>query len=375
MEKQILSGGTPQQSIEFLKKRKFFLIIPLLILPFLTMAFWALGGGKVAKQTTNEPSTKGFDMVLPSAQFKNNKEKDKMDIYQAIGKDTSIAKDGVSKSFIRAMGFDAQTKFRPDSVTTIKSANRSVINSSDLQSAKIEAKLAQLNRQLSQPQAEPNYTAENTNYSNQDIKRLKAMMMAMNNATAKDPQMDQLNNMLTKIQAIQNPELAKAETKKKKESDSAFRAIPAVIDGKQKVMNGGTVRLKLTDSIRLKGVLLPKGQLLFGACQVTNQRLLLNIQNIRVGKDILPADLTVFSLDGLPGIPAPEAELSGAAGDGADNALESMQFLSMDESLGSQAAAGGINAAKGLFSKKVKKIKVKLQDNFAVLLRDNSRKK
>ena len=140
-------------------------------------------------------------------------------------------------------------------------------------------------------------------------------------------------------------------------------------------MNGGTVRLKLTDSIKLKGVLLPKGQLLFGACQVTNQRLLLNIQNIRIGKDILPADLTVFSLDGLPGIPAPEAELSGAAGDGANNALEGMQFLSMDESLGAQAAAGGINAAKGLFSKKVKKIKVKLKDNFAVLLRDNTRKR
>ena len=93
------------------------------------------------------------------------------------------------------------------------------------------------------------------------------------------------------------------------------------------------------------------------------------------GKLILPADLTVFSLDGMPGIPAPEAELSGAAGDGANSAVENMQFLSMDQSLGSQAAAGGINAAKELFGKKVKKIKVKLQDNFAVLLRDNSRKR
>jgi hypothetical protein len=374
MEKQTHTGGALQQSPEFLKKRKFFLAIPLLILPFLTMAFWALGGGKVAKQTANEPSTKGFDMVLPSAQFKDNKEKDKMDIYQAVGKDTSTSKDGVSKSFIRAMGFDAQTKLRPDSVIATKASSGSVINSADLQSAKIEAKLAQLNRQLSQPQPEPNYMA-NAAYPDEDVKKLKAMMKAMDNNNAKDPQMDQLNNMLTKIQAIQNPELAKTETKKKKEIDSAFRAIPAVIDGKQKVMNGGTVRLKLTDSIRLRGVLLPKGQLLFGACQVTNQRLLLNIQNIRVGKDILPADLTVFSFDGMPGIPAPEAELSGAAGDGADNAVESMQFLSMDESLGSQAAAGGINAAKGLFSKKVKKIKVRLQDNFAVLLRDNSRKK
>jgi len=373
MEKQTL-GGTSQPSTEFLKKRKFFLVIPLLIVPFLTMAFWALGGGKVSGQATNTNTSKGFDMVLPAAQFKDSKANDKMEIYQAATKDTSKSKDGISKDFIRSMGFDAQTRLHPDSGTGIRSSAGPLINNADLQSAKIETKLAQLNRQLSQPQPEPNYMT-NADYPDQDVKKLKAMMKAMSNNNAKDPEMDQLNNMLTKIQAIQNPEMARAGTKKDNNNDSAFRAIPAVIDGKQKVMNGGTVRLKLTDSVKLRGVLLPKGQLLFGACQVTNQRLLLNIQNIRVGKDILPADLTVFSLDGLPGIPAPEAELTGAAGDGADNAVESMQFLSMDESLGSQAAAGGINAAKGLFSKKVKKIRVKLQDNFAVLLRDNSRKK
>lgn len=200
------------------------------------------------------------------------------------------------------------------------------------------------------------------------------MMKTMNSSGGNDPEMKQLSDMLTKIQAIQNPQSVKEKPQKKSE-DTAFKAIPAIIDGRQKVMNGGTVRLKLTDSVVLKGIMLPKGQLLFGACQVTNQRLLLNIQNIRIGKNILPADLTVFSLDGLPGIPAPEAELSGAAGDGANTAVESMQFLSMDQSLGTQAATGGINAAKELFGKKVKKIKVKLKDNFAVLLRDNTRKK
>jgi len=372
METQIQSGGMPQHSPEFLKKRQFFLAIPLLVLPFITLAFWALGGGKATSQTANTTDTKGFDMVLPSAQFKDKKEKDKMDIYQAAGKDTPATQDGVSKNFIRAMGFGAQTTLHPDSLKPVKATTGPYRSDADLQTAKIEAKLAQLNRQLSQPQAEPGYTtAANPNDQDPDVKRLKAMMKAMNNNNAKDPQMDQLNSMLTKIQAIQHPELAITQTKKKKESDSAFRAIPAVIDGKQKVMNGGTVRLKLTDPVTLKGVALPKGQLLFGACQVSNQRLLLNIQHIRTGKDILPADLTVFSLDGLPGIPAPEAELTGAAGDGANNALESMQFLSMDESLGAQAAAGGINAAKGLFSKKVKKIKVKLHDQYPVLLKIN----
>ena len=73
----------------------------------------------------------------------------------------------------------------------------------------------------------------------------------------------------------------------------------------------------------------------------------------------------------MPGIPAPEAEIVGAAGGGADNAIASMQLMTMDQSLGAQAAAGGIQAAKGLFSKKVKTIKVKLKDGFQVLLKIN----
>lgn len=368
MEKQQQSGNIPQHSPEFLKKRKFYLAIPILVIPFLTMAFWALGGGKDGGKAMAASPQKGINMALPSAQFTEKKAPGKMDIYQAEKKDSTSTKDGVSKSFMQAMGFDPN-KVEPVKPIDTKITNAVYANNADQQSAKIQAKLAQINRQISQPQPQYNPPAANS-----EVKRLSKMMHTMNSSGGNDPEMKQLSDMLTKIQAIQNPQSVKEKPKRKNE-DSAFRAISAVVDGRQKVMNGGTVRLRLTDSVVLKGITLPRGQLLFGACQVTNQRLLLNIQNIRIGKNILPADLTVFSLDGMPGIPAPEAELSGAAGSGANSAVESMQFLSMDQSLGSLAAAGGINAAKELFGKKVKKIKVKLKDNFAVLLRDNSRKR
>ena len=115
--------------------------------------------------------------------------------------------------------------------------------------------------------------------------------------------------------------------------------------------------------------MIPKGQLLFGNAQITNQRLLLTIKDIRLGNNIIPVDFMVYSLDGLPGINAPDAELAGAAGNGADNALQSMQFLSMDQNLGTQAAAGGIEAAKTLFGKKVRRVKVKLKGGYPLLLR------
>lgn len=366
MENQQQAGASPAHNEAFLKKRKFYMIVPVLILPFLTMAFWALGGGRDTFNQKDIVPERGIDLALPSAQFKDSKQKDKLDIYESGGKDSAITKEGVNKHFIASMGFDPEAASRPDQTEMVPESSLANVSSADQQSAKIEAKLAQINRQLNQAPA-PDYS----DAADPDVKRLHKMMKSMRSSGGEDPEMKQLSNMLTKIQAIQNPGSVKPETPKKKGDESAFRAIAAVVDGKQKVVNGGTVRLKLTDSVKLKGVLLPKGQLLYGACQVTNQRLLLNIQNIRVGKDILPSDLTVFSQDGMPGIPAPEAELSGAAGNGADNAIAGMQFLSMDQSLGAQAAAGGINAAKGLFSKKVKKIKVKLKDKYPVLLKIN----
>jgi hypothetical protein len=322
------------------KQRKFLLVLPLLAIPFLTMAFWALGGGQAS--STSQPVTAGIDVTLPQAQFKKEPDASKMAVYQATLRDS--AQNGVSSSFLNSVA---------EKPAADQSADR------------IQAKLAQLNQQLAQPVP--------ATYSPQEgeaqVRKLHQMARSIKANREEDPEMAQLSHMLAQLQAIQNPASVKVETKPA--DRSPFKAIPAIIDGKQKVMDGGAVKLKLTDTVTLKGQLFPKGQELYGVCSVTNQRLLLTIQNIRLEKQIIPVKLTVFSLDGMPGIPAPEAELGGAAGNGADNALQSMQFLAMDSNLGAQAAAGGINAAKGLFSKKVKKIKVKLKDEYPVLLKIN----
>jgi hypothetical protein len=338
------------------KQRKFLLVLPLLVIPFLTMAFWALGGGKSGNVLMI--NNKGLDTDLPEAQFKNKEETDKMAVYQAAQRDP--AQDGVSAAFIQSMGLAKSPAQKADSAST-----------PDDRAQKIQAKLAQLNSQLSRPQEAPQQPVSYEEPEPQQVKQLKKMMRHMNGGgNAPDPEMQQLNRMLDKIQAIQNPSSVQQKTMAS-EPAKPFRAIPAVIDGKQKVADGASVKLRLTDTATIKNQLLPKGQEIYGLCQVTNQRLLLTIQNIRLEKQIIPVNLTVFSLDGMPGIPAPEAELSGAAGGGADDAIQSMQFLSMDQSLGAQAAAGGVNVAKGLFSKKIKKIKVKLKDELPVLLKIN----
>lgn len=321
------------------KQRKFFLVLPLLVIPFVTLAFWALGGGG---PKTQPRAKSGIDLSLPEAQFKKDRRSDKFAIYQAASHDS--AQNGISQTFL------ANVSERPEA---------------DQSAERIRVKIAQLNQQLSQPatDATPDYASE------QKVRKLNQLMNSVKTTKQEDPEIAQLSQMLTQLQAIQNP--APVRATEKPADNSPFKALPAIIDGKQKVRDGGAVKLKLTDSVSLKNQLVPKGQEIFGVCSVANQRLLLTIQNIRLDKQIIPVNLTVFSLDGMPGIPAPEAELGGAAANGSSDALQSMQFLTLDQSLGAQAAAGGINAAKGLFSKKIKKIKVKLKDGYPVLLKIN----
>jgi hypothetical protein len=44
-------------SAKFLRKRKMMLVLPALVLPFITMAFWAMGGGKAKDKLDNAAIT------------------------------------------------------------------------------------------------------------------------------------------------------------------------------------------------------------------------------------------------------------------------------------------------------------------------------
>jgi hypothetical protein len=375
-ENQAEVKRTPQ----FYRARKALLFLPLLVLPLLTLGF--ANFHHAPKGQATETQSHGLNASVPGAKFdKHEKTGNKMSFYDQVKQDSIHQQSTNSNPALQQFGFKPDA---PRKVAATNMGNTALPTTyTDPNVVKINQKLADINKQISQPQAlnGPVMNAVNTNKPMQDkemaaqISKLETLMKSMNSSQGNDPQMQQLSKMLEQIQEIQHPELVKPTVKQTQASaDSLFKAIPATIDGNQKVLQGGIVKLKLNDTIRVKGLLIPKGQLFFGNATITNQRLLLEIKNIRMGNAIIPVNLVVYSLDGLPGINAPEAELAGAAGSGADNAISNMEFLSMDQSLATQAAAGGITAAKGLFSKKVRKVKVHLKNGYPILLRDNNRK-
>jgi hypothetical protein len=251
-------------------KRKILLVLPLMLMPFMALAFYGLGGGR-GKVDDSALASKGINTALPDASFKSEEPVDKMGYYAKAPKDTASDSSAVSK-----LMFSAE----------------------DSKTAEINSKLAALNREINAPVAsvpdvkvKQNGSGGDGNSMKNDVDRLELLMKSMQEGKQKDPEMEQMNSVLEKILDIQNPARAQQKVLGKIYSGqelSKFSAIAAVIAGNQKVVQGASVKLKLMDSVLLGGVMVPKGHFLYGLCRITNQRLLLDIKNVRLGKPDYP---------------------------------------------------------------------------------------
>lgn len=76
----------PLKSEKFLRKRKFFLVIPVILVPILLLFTWALGRGKPAEKESLD--RKGLNMNLPGAYVKRDQMLDKMSYYDQAKSDS-----------------------------------------------------------------------------------------------------------------------------------------------------------------------------------------------------------------------------------------------------------------------------------------------
>src|SRR6266496_2073475 len=78
-----------KQSQQFLKRRKFLMFLPFLTLPFVTVIFWALGGGKGNNATAQTNSKqRGLNLKLPEAKLKSEKGFNKLSFYEQAALDS-----------------------------------------------------------------------------------------------------------------------------------------------------------------------------------------------------------------------------------------------------------------------------------------------
>jgi conjugative transposon TraM protein len=416
-----------KHSVKFLRQRKMLLVLPLMVIPFITMAFWALGGGKGTADKNQANTIAGLNLQLPNANIKDDKNADKLSFYKeadadSLKREELLRNDPYYKDSILAKQttlMDATGNLNNQTSTGSGLNSPHYKTSTDINEQKIYKKIDELNRQINLPETSFNTTSnvqpgENNEGFSNDVDKLHNMMQVMNNKEEADPEMQQLNGTLDKILDIQHPQRVKEKlkeksllqketvfvirknsvmdnislldtSKRKPESNVGFygiddnktqseedNSVEAVVHANQTLVNGAVIKLRLTTDIYISGSLIPKGNFIYGIAALNNERLEIEINSIRNGNSLFPVKLEVYDMDGLPGIHIPGAITRDVAKQSADNGLQLMELSSADPSLKVQAAAAGINTVKSLMSRKVKQIKVLVKAGYKVLLKDKN---
>ncbi|RZM00526.1 MAG: conjugative transposon protein TraM, partial [Pedobacter sp.] len=278
-------------------KRKLMLLLPILLLPFLALAFYAFGGGR--SPSNDAQKNTGINSSLPEASFGKDKTVDKMGVYQQSPKDSATTSDTHLDEVASRLGFSAKKEADP--------------------TKDIDRKLQELNAQVNAADDQQHLTTRGERTikvpgMSKDVDRLEKLMSSMQGSANEDQEMKQLSGMLEKVLDIQHPQRVRDAylSTVNAAPEEKFAAIPANVFAKQTILQGAVLKLILSDTVSIDGIVIPKGQELFGLCNLTNQRLLVDIKTIRLGNNIIPVDLSIYSLDGIKGIPAPDAIVDNA---------------------------------------------------------------
>lgn len=407
------------------RHRRFLLALPLLTFPFITLLFWALGGGQVPKSYA-KPPTKGLNSTLPLVYMDSEAPLSKMDYYERAQAEArqleelirndpnyqEMAYDEWSEDrLIKDVGGDLGS-FEADAF----SAGFGVETDGASHEERLTQQLIQLENVLKdtlspQPFGQQSIPLEpralHSGMQAADVDRLEQMMDAMSQPEQEDPELQQLNGMLEKILDIQHPDRVQqqGELQQKQDKGKAFtiqaaapsflisslarpgvqendffsleqatpqqesqNAILAVVHDTQSLVSGSTVKLRLLTAIRVDGVLIPESQFIYGTATLTNERLKVQIKNIRYQRSVFPVQLSLYDLDGGSGIYIPNAHVREVINKSADQTFQSLGWNSLDPSLEAQALGAGVETTKRLFSKRARVVKVTVKAGYRVLL-------
>ncbi|WP_285547096.1 conjugative transposon protein TraM [Dyadobacter frigoris] len=420
-------------SEHFLKQRRFYTFLPLVLLPFITVFYGVI----VFKVNKNQAPTlaekQGLNTALPDAIINQDKLINKLSYYEKAAQDSAkraqlLKKDPYFQdSLAPALPTIEGVSLLPQ--TPVRRGGSRKRSDSDPKPEQVYKKLEALNAALSSA-SEPSFkTSEKDTEAPKDAahaeleKQLQTILAQAttqdSSESTSDPELAALSGMLDKIIQIQNPELAKrnsaADSLSPKASsvllsrqvpdasllqapnpadsmitnsvalaENGFfsldepvssaqqKAIEASIDQNPRLVSGSTVKLKLSTDIFIQGQLVPKGSFLFGTASLSGERLNIQIQSVRHQNTLFTVNLMVYDLDGQPGIYIPGAITRDVAKQSASQASSGISVGSLDNSLGAQAADAAIQASKSLLSRKAKLQQVSIREGYKVLLYDKN---
>lgn len=416
--------------MELKRKRKFLLVLPVLVLPFVTLLFVILGGGQGIAGAPVAKTKAGLKVELPGANFKDEPI-DKMSYYNRAQQD-SIKRNEMLRSDpnyqregMVAMGLGADA-IAPYGAPVQAGINPHVYGSPGYQpssEALVMDRLGKLNSAINQPGNIDQGMAYHMPQRNEsamnkaDVDRLENMMKAMQSGESADPEMQQIGGMLEQLLDLTHPErvtekirqkseqkkgqvfsvyaespadpvsLLQGESKKRDtlqlnsfygldnprlQKDNAANIIKAVVHGTQVLVSGSELKMRLSNDIYINGQKIPKDQLVTGTVSLNGERLMVNIEQVQYRNALFPVNLSVHDLTGLEGIRIQGAISRDVAKQSGANVLQGLSLPGVDPSIGAQAASAGIEFTKSLIGRKTKLVEVRVKSGYQVLLKDQN---
>jgi hypothetical protein len=168
----------------------------------------------------------------------------------------------------------------------------------------------------------------------------------------------------TKTSETKNSRFYRAE--KKRETGNV---IAAIVHGQQVVSDGSTLLFRITEDLYTdENILIPKNTYISGIVKLTPQRMEIELQSVKVGKNIFPIKKKVFDTDGLQGLEIDNDTKAKIAKQASASAIESTKTNSSGGNvIGSAASAIG-EAAKSVLAKEQREITITVKNNRKIFL-------
>ncbi|MFY0255305.1 conjugative transposon protein TraM [Chitinophaga sp. 30R24] len=212
------------------KKRQFLLVLPFLVIPFITIILYSFGKiDNPSKEDKTKTKLQGFNMNLPGAKTNDDSSWNKLKYYEKADRDSAKYRSLMQNDpYLKLSSLEGQTFASDTDYTNYEIGSRRIVSMSnseyrgneikDPNEEKVYRKIIALNEELNRTSALPNGTDNSLNShlptplqnnNTEGIYRLETMMREMSNADKPDQQMEQISDVLEKILDIQHPERIK----------------------------------------------------------------------------------------------------------------------------------------------------------------------
>lgn len=149
--------------------------------------------------------------------------------------------------------------------------------------------------------------------------------------------------------------------------------ISAIVDNDQTLVDGQSVRLRLTESLMAGSLVIPENTIITGMAKIQGERLDILISNMEYQGTIIPVEMTVYDSDGQRGIYIPGSLEMNAVKEVVANMGNSVgTSFTMTQSAGAQLTSdlskGAIQGVSAYMQKKIRQVKVTLKSGYKIML-------